>query len=123
MDPAPRQAAGGPRIEETDSAPLLIFSEPAGDLVRVRLAGELDMSTAPELLERITALAAGGTPRLLVELGALRFCDSAGLTVFVRGDRRCAEAGGWLRLTGANGHVARVIEIAGVGDALDYRPS
>lgn len=124
-DPAaPRQATGGPRIEETELvAPLVVTAEPVGEVVRLRLAGELDMSTAPELLERITSLAAGGTPRLVVDLAALTFCDSAGLTTFVRGDRRCAEAGGWLRLTGAYGHVARVIEISGVDDSLGYRPS
>ncbi len=53
---------------------------------------------------------------------ALTFCDSAGLTTFVRGDRRCAEAGGWLRLTGAYGHVARVIEISGVGGVPGLSP-
>ncbi len=94
-DPAaPRQATGGPRIEETETvAPLVVTAEPAGELVRLRLAGELDMSTAPELLDRIVALAGSGTPRLVVDLAALTFCDSAGLTTFVRGDRRCAEAG------------------------------
>ncbi|GAA1841178.1 STAS domain-containing protein [Asanoa iriomotensis] len=123
-DPAPRQATGGPRIEETEvAAPLVVTLEPAGEVLRLRLAGELDMSTAPELLSRIADLAAGGSPRVVVDLTALTFCDSAGLTVFVRGDRRCAEAGGWLRLTGAHGHVARVIEISGVGDSLGYRPS
>jgi anti-sigma B factor antagonist len=123
-DPAPRQASGGPRIEETEiAAPLVVTAEAAGNAVRVRLAGELDMSTAPELLTRILALAADGSPRVVVDLAALTFCDSAGLTVFVRGDRRCAEAGGWLRLTGAHGQVARVIDISGVGDALGYRPS
>ncbi|MEV0717429.1 STAS domain-containing protein [Asanoa sp. NPDC050611] len=123
-DPAPRQATGGPRIEATEvAAPLVVTTEPAGETLRLRLAGELDMSTAAELLERIADLAAGGSPRVVVDLTALTFCDSAGLTTFVRGDRRCAEAGGWLRLTGAHGHVARVIEISGVGDSLLYRPS
>ena len=59
-DPAaPRQARGGPQIEETELvAPLVLTAEPVGEVVRLRLAGELDMSTAPELLERITSLAA-----------------------------------------------------------------
>jgi anti-sigma B factor antagonist len=124
-DPAaPRQATGGPRIEETEVvAPLVVTTGQVADAVLLRLAGELDMSSSPELLARITALATAGTPRLVVDLTALTFCDSAGLTTFVRGDRRCAEAGGWLRLTGAHGHVARVIEISGVDDSLGYRPS
>ena len=123
-DPAPRQATGGPRIEETDLiAPLVVTTGDNGEAIVLRLAGELDMSTAPELLDQVVALVAAGTSRVVVDLAALTFCDSAGLTSFVRADRRCAAAGGWLRLTGAHGHVARVIEISGLGEVLTYRPS
>ena len=123
-DPAPRQAAGGPWIEETEVvAPLVFTTAPAPDALLLRVAGELDMSTAPEFLAKVGDLVGGGAVRLVVDVSALTFCDSAGLTAFVRGDRRCTEAGGWLRLAGARGHVARVIEIAGVAEALTYRPS
>jgi anti-sigma B factor antagonist len=47
---------------------------------------------------------------------------SAGLNAFIRGDRHCREAGGWLRLAGATGHVERVTELSGVAQVLGYRP-
>lgn len=87
------------------------------------LSGELDMTSAPELQERIERLVAAGRHRLVIDLAELSFCDSAGLNAFVRGDRHCAAHGGWLRLARARGHVARVIELSGVYEVLAYRPN
>jgi anti-sigma B factor antagonist len=86
------------------------------------LSGELDMAAAPSLRERIEALVARGDTRILVDLAELAFCDSAGLSAFIGGDRQCAAKGGWLRLTRPQGHVARVIEVSGLRDILVYRP-
>jgi anti-sigma B factor antagonist len=98
-------------------------SQERGDgLTVLRLAGELDMAGAPEVLRRVDALVAAGQHRVLVDLSELTFCDSAGLNAFIRGDRHSRRAGGWLRVTGATGHVRRVIELSGVADVLGYRP-
>jgi anti-sigma B factor antagonist len=93
-----------------------------GDMVVLRLHGELDMAGAPELLTRVGELVGAGSSRVLVDLTELSFCDSAGLNAFIRGDRLATRAGGWLRLTNARGHVARVIELSGVLPVLGYRP-
>ncbi|MEU6023772.1 MULTISPECIES: STAS domain-containing protein [unclassified Micromonospora] len=87
---------------------------------RLCLAGELDMSSAPELNEAIDRLAAAGQRRLLVDLSDLTFCDSTGIAVFVRGDNRAAAQGGWLRITGARGRVERVLKVTGLADVLGY---
>lgn len=86
------------------------------------LTGELDMASAPVLLEHVDALVAAGTVRVVVDVAGLSFCDSAGLNAFIRGDRHCATRGGWLRLTGAQGHVARVLEMSGLYEVLALRP-
>lgn len=86
----------------------------------VRVVGELDMGAAPELNATIDDLLADGQPRLLVDLTDLTFCDSSGLAAFVRGDNHCTEAGGWLRITGANGRVERVLRISGLAEVLGY---
>ncbi|MEU5673958.1 STAS domain-containing protein, partial [Micromonospora sp. NPDC047753] len=52
----------------------------------------------------------------------LTFCDSTGMAVFVRGDNQAAADGGWLRLTGANGRVERVLRVTGLADVLRYEP-
>lgn len=87
----------------------------------VRLTGELDMATAPRFHAVLDELVAAGQRCVLVDLYELSFCDSAGLNAFVQGDKQCAGHGGWLRLTRAQGHVARVIELSGVDEVLVYR--
>jgi anti-sigma B factor antagonist len=63
-----------------------------------------------------------GEARLLVDLRGLEFCDSTGLAAFVRGENLAAARGGWLRLTGANGRVSRVLAISGLEQVLRYEP-
>jgi anti-anti-sigma factor len=87
----------------------------------LRLAGELDMSSAPQLNAVLDRLAAEGERHLLVDLSELTFCDSTGIAAFVRGENRAAAQGGWLRVTGATGRVERVLRITGLAEVLDYR--
>ncbi|GGR74941.1 anti-sigma factor antagonist [Micromonospora fulviviridis] len=91
-----------------------------GSPARLRLAGELDLSTAPELTAAIDRLAAEGHRELLLDLAELTFCDSTGIAAFVRGDNLAAAAGGWLRITGATGRVARVLQMTGLAEVLRY---
>lgn len=89
----------------------------------LRLTGELDLATAAALGRAIDERLAAGQTRLLVDLAGLTFCDSSGIAVFVRGDNDCAAAGGWLRLTGAAGRVARVLRMTGLAEVLRYDPT
>ncbi|MFC4147830.1 STAS domain-containing protein [Micromonospora mangrovi] len=93
-----------------------------GASAHLRLTGELDMSTAPELNAAIDRLAADGVREFLVDLTELIFCDSTGIAAFVRGDNHAAAAGGWLRVTGATGRVARVLRVTGLAEVLEYDP-
>ena len=103
------------------SVSLTVDVEQRDSTTVVRLAGELDMASAPRLQAVIDDLLGHGCTRIVVDLYELAFCDSAGLNAFVQGDKRCAARGGWLRLNRAQGHVARVMELSGVGDVLAYR--
>ncbi|MEU4554518.1 anti-anti-sigma factor [Micromonospora violae] len=92
-----------------------------GGGARLRLAGELDLSTAGELTAAIDRLTAAGETRVLLDLTDLTFCDSTGMAVFVRGDNQAAADGGWLRITGATGRVERVLRVTGLADVLRYQ--
>ncbi|MGA3524872.1 STAS domain-containing protein [Melissospora conviva] len=92
-----------------------------GGVAHLRLAGELDISSTPQLGEAISRLLGDGHHRLLVDLSDLTFCDSTGMSAFVRGDNEAAAAGGWLRLTGASGRVARLLRLSGLADVLGHR--
>lgn len=90
--------------------------------VCLRLAGELDLSTAGELNAEIDRLATAGERQFLLDLTDLTFCDSTGIAAFVRGDNRAAAAGGWLRITGSTGRVDRVLQVTGLAEVLLYQP-
>lgn len=92
-----------------------------GPITAILLSGELDMATAGQLQATVERLIAAGRQHLLLELDGLTFCDSAGLNTFVQGERQCAARGGWLRLTGARGHVARVLTLSEMDTVLGYR--
>ncbi|HEU4422949.1 MAG TPA: STAS domain-containing protein [Pilimelia sp.] len=96
--------------------------EQRGVATALRLTGELDMATAPQVRDRIEQLIADGRPRIVVDLHDLAFCDSAGLTTFIQGDKHCAAHGGWLRLARPEGQVARMMHLSGVLALLEYRP-
>ncbi|MDG4809809.1 STAS domain-containing protein [Micromonospora sp. WMMD1120] len=98
------------------------YVERDGDGAALRLAGELDLSTAPELSAAIDRLFDAGETRVLLDLTDLTFCDSTGMAVFVRGDNRASADGGWLRLTGVHGRVERVLRVTGLADVLRYEP-
>ncbi len=51
------------------------------EAVVVAAAGDLDLGTAPVLRARARAALAGGPGALIVDLGAITFCGSAGLQV------------------------------------------
>ncbi len=95
------------------------YAQRDGGGVCLRLAGELDLGTAGELSSAIDRVVAEGHRELLLDLTELTFCDSTGIAAFVRGDNIVAADGGWLRLTGATGRVARVLQVTGLAEVLD----
>ena len=108
-----------------DDAPVTfsVTREDRDDVTVLLLSGELDMSTAPQLSDRVDEAVADGRVRLRVDLAGVTFCDSTGMSAFVRGHHRCTEAGGWLRLSGARGTVARVLTISGLDTLLGDAPA
>ena len=95
---------------------LAIATRDDGDATVVALSGELDIASADGLREHLAGLLAGGHIRIVVDLAALAFCDSTGLSTFVRASHGAVEQGGYLRLAAPNGHVARVLSIVGLLD-------
>ena len=73
---------------------LTVQTEQRGDMVVVSVAGELDMATAPQLQDQISDLLEKGRTRLVFDLAEVSFCDSTGLSVFVRAKNSTDDAGG-----------------------------
>lgn len=51
----------------------------------VRVGGEVDMNSAPELRNALRAAIDAGVPTLHVHLGAVTYMDSAGIAVLIEG--------------------------------------
>jgi anti-anti-sigma factor len=85
----------------------------AGDQLRLRIAGEVDVSNVAEL--RAAADTAGRASVVVVDLAECTFLDSSALAVLAR-YLPLAERGELsLRLEGARPLVRRVLEITGFG--------
>ena len=80
----------------------------------VRLLGELDMSTAPQLREELLRLATCGARTVTVDLSELGFVDSTGLSVLITGLKRLRQDGGEMTLRSPTPGTRRVLEITGL---------
>jgi anti-sigma B factor antagonist len=89
----------------------------------VAVDGELDMMTAPQLLEAAVGLADAGHTRLVLDLGKLTFCDSAGLSVLARVLRRVDADGGALALARPEPMVRSVLDLTGMSDVIEIYPT
>lgn len=102
-----------PDAESTDDPADLSISSVSSDGARVvRLAGELDLNTAPRAEQALTDELDPGARNLIVDLRDLEFCDAAGLRVFVRARRRAHDAGMRLRLVHPSRMVQRLLDVA-----------
>ncbi|MFI6070938.1 STAS domain-containing protein [Actinoplanes sp. NPDC051343] len=79
-------------------------------IVVLTATGEIDRESQSVLGEAAASALEGDNDRLVIDLSAVSFCDSSGLSLFVRLHRRLAERGGSLRLAGAQPLVRTVLE-------------
>ena len=82
------------------------------------LSGELDLPAAPQLDRAVGELLGDGLRRVLLDLDALRFCDSSGLGALLRASRRVRDAGGTCVVAAARGSVSRLLELTSMEQAL-----
>ncbi|MHB8329749.1 MAG: STAS domain-containing protein [Acidimicrobiales bacterium] len=89
-----------------------------GDIPILSVRGEVDVSTAPELRERLLAVAERGCILTVVDLSEVSFVDSTALGVLVSAVKRLRNAGGDLRLVVTQPHVSKVFEITGLTEVF-----
>jgi anti-anti-sigma factor len=86
----------------------------------VAVVGELDVHTVTAVEPRLDRLAdAGGD--LVLDVSGLAFCDSSGIALFLRLDRRCARAGSRLFLDGVPPLLAKSMRVLGADRQLICR--
>ena len=88
-----------------------------GDERIVRLRGELDVATAADF-ERVLLRLRRPRERVVLDLGELRFMDSTGLRILLQARRVAAEGGWQLVLRSVPPSIRRLLELAGLQDAI-----
>jgi len=97
---------------------LTLDSRRDGQIVTVVASGDLDLSTADEFEEVVSAHVAGDADEVIVDLAEVRFVDSAGINVLLKGRRLADRHGHRFRATRADGLVLEVLELTGVWNHL-----
>jgi anti-anti-sigma factor len=97
--------------------PLEVEIVPDGQVVTLRLAGELDMATVATLRACVETVDDGfGT--IVLELSGLRFLDSSGIGFLASLHRELEPQLRHLELRGATDHVQHVLELSGISHVI-----
>lgn len=85
-----------------------------GDVVVLEVIGELDVSTAPLLREKLIEQFSADQACIVVDLTAVPFMDSTALGVLVGAQKRAAAKSGWLRLVAPHERLRRMLVTTGL---------
>jgi anti-anti-sigma factor len=94
----------------------------------LRITGELDIMTSPEVRQRVHEAVAGGRRELVLDLSEVFFCDSSGVGVLIAARRLLRSCQGRLHLILPAGgsedgsHVNRVLAALGVRRLFEIYP-
>src|SRR5687767_3622745 len=80
----------------------------------VAVRGEVDLFTAPEFKQRVTAPIAAGVERLIVDLTDTTFVDSSSLGVLIGAHRRLKSRGGILVVACGTEAIVKTFRITGL---------
>ncbi|MEU8658065.1 SigB/SigF/SigG family RNA polymerase sigma factor [Actinoplanes philippinensis] len=90
-----------------------------GDVLVVRVRGEVDRDTADRLRIGLRhAINGKGVPAVLVDLAAVPLVDAAGVTVLLDAVQAAARAGVEFGVAGAQPYVARILAVSGLAGVL-----
>jgi anti-anti-sigma factor len=92
----------------------------------VKIRGELDMNTAPELESSLQSLTSAPQTSVLVDLSDCEFIDSTGVALLVQAWQRLdreAQGEGRLVLCCPDTQVRRLLDITGVEDSITMHNS
>ena len=102
---------------------LALSAQTADGIIIARLAGELDLASAPVLREQLLDLLRRGSSQLIIDLSEVSFCDASGLAVLVGASRRARLLGGFLRLAGVPPQADQVLHSTGLRRHLPIFPT
>jgi len=94
------------------------------DVVLVEIAGKIVYGSECQQIEWLIAeLLQEGEKKIIFDISRVRHLDSSGIGIMVMCSGKVREAGGELRVAGAEGHVQITLKITDVGKILALYPS
>jgi len=97
-----------------------VFQASLSGIPLLRIVGDVDHFTAPELETVASDALAPESGRLLFDLGAVPYIDSGGAGLFLTLERDL-RPGGWVGVIGANANLLRIFEIVGLTSRPAFR--
>ena len=116
--PSPRS-----RVGRQPAPALTITMRVHGSCAQVRLAGDLDLGTVPDLRSALEHVYEAGYRRVAVEISELGFLSATGLQALCDAARYCRASAGWLVLTHPTAQVRRLLRVTGLDGELIVHPS
>lgn len=88
----------------------------------INVRGEIHVQTAPRFARRLSDAIDKGKTAIVLDLTAVEFIDSTGLSVLLGGLRQVVQAQGRMALVCANPTVLRLFEITSLDETFDIFP-
>jgi len=95
----------------------------AGNIPVLRLLGELDLNSVPDVRRSIRSLIDEGLVNFIINLTDLDFIDSSGLGVLVGGLARVREKQGEIKITCSNKRITRIFEMTRLTQLFELYPT
>lgn len=95
---------------------LVVVLRTADDVLYLMVAGELDFDTAPRVREVLSRAPLAEAECLVIDLSALTFCDSSGISIFLVAHRAAAAVGVPTMLAGTPERVRGMLRLTGLED-------
>ncbi|MDE3840717.1 anti-anti sigma factor [Bacillus methanolicus] len=98
---------------------MTIEVEDKESLVEVKVSGEIDAYTAPQLREKLFPISEKAGIEMIVDLSEVSYMDSTGLGVFVGVFKKVRSNNGKFQLIGLSGRLKRLFKITGLADIIE----
>jgi anti-anti-sigma factor len=105
--------------------PLAVTTAPVDEkTVRIDVAGEIDLATAPRLTAALQAAIAAPAPpaEIRLDLAGVTFLDAVGVAALVQGHTAARDAGVGYSVHNPGGFVLWVLDMVGLRTALNIVP-
>lgn len=111
-----------PDTETPSTGGLSVVSTSTDGIRVLTLAGEIDHDTG-EALRKALDVSGIVRPRIVADMRQVAFMDSSGINILIAAHQAVTAAGGWLRLAAPAPAVLRTLQIVGVDEIIDCRPT